>query len=471
MSEDTDLLRYVANALDRDLRRVLVVAVSGGRDSMVLLHLLATLRGEVDFSLYVCHVHHGLRGAEAERDAQFVRDRALHYSVPFILRRVDVVARRLQSGGSEETVARELRYETLQHVADALGSCVILTAHHQGDQAETVLSHLLRGSGLHGLRGMDARRPLGVHQLVRPLLGVSPQRMSRYAAEHHLRHVEDSTNQSLHYQRNRIRHELIPYLERYFNAEVTQALSRLAEIAGAEDDAMGWHAEEWLETRAVFRASGLAVCRRSEFVALPDALQRRVLKLVLERLAEHLLWDFAHIEQIRRLVSTGRSGHAELRAVVAASVAGDHIVLRIVSPQPAGDPWRAVVLTCDGCTAVDAIGWRFVATSDSAPPSAEQWPHSKWVAWFPAQVGEGAILRPVRRGERVSPGGLRGTRLVSDVLADGKVPRAFRPLYPVLEWKGEILWIPGLCRAAGQWTGPDEASWKIAADAPPFHEI
>ncbi len=471
MPEDSDLLRRVADALKTDVHRVVVAAVSGGRDSMVLLHLLVSLRREVDFPLRVCHVHHGLRGEEADRDAEFVHRQALRYGIPFILERVDVIGRLLERGGSEEAVARELRYEALRRAADAFGSCVILTAHHQGDQAETVLSRFLRGSGLRGLRGMDARRPLGSHHLVRPLLDVSPQQMNRYADGYNLQFVDDSTNRLLHYQRNRIRHELIPYLERYFNAEIMRTLSHLADIVRDEDDMQNRLAEDWLGDGSVFRAPGLAVCRRTEFAVLPDALQRRVLKLVLERLAAHLDWDFAHIEQIKRIASDRRSGHAELRAAVAASAAGDYLVLRDISRRPGTDgPWRAAVLERQGCVCVDAVGWRFCAALD-VPPAPGRWSRSKWTAWFPPHIGGRAAIRPARAGERVHPGGMCGTRLVSDILADGKVPRAFRPLYPVLEFEGEIVWIPGLCRCAGQWIEPGaKAGWRVAVDAPPFNE-
>ena len=471
MVEDTGLLRCIGQTVTGAPDRVVVAAVSGGRDSMVLLHLLALVRREVDFPLCVCHVHHGLRGAEADRDARFVEERAAQYGVPMILQRVDVAERRLDRGGSEETVARELRYDALRRAADDLGRCLVLTAHHQGDQAETVLSHLVRGSGLHGLRGMDAVRPLGDHQLVRPLLGVSAERLQRHAELHGLEFVEDSTNQSLRYQRNRIRLELIPYIERHFNGDVVHALARLAMIAQGEDDMQQRLAKDWLERTLAFRAPGLAAWARAEFLVLPDALQRRVLKLVLERLAAHLDWNFEQIEQVRELARAQRSGHAELRGVVAASAAGDYFVLRALSPLGQGGLWREAALACPGPTSIPAVGWTFVVARASAPTGSDPRPASKWTAWFPSRVGDAAVVRPARPAERVRPAGMSGSRLVSAVLADAKVPRAFRALYPLLEWQGEVLWIPGLCRAAGQWLESGEEGWKIEVHAPPFREI
>lgn len=474
MEEDTDLdlLRCVLQTVTGVPDRVVVAAVSGGRDSMVLLHLLATLRREVDFPLYVCHVHHGLRGAEADRDAHFVQEQAAQYGVPAILQYVDVARRRSVGGGSEETVARELRYEALRKVADGLGRCVIMTAHHQGDQAETVLSHLVRGSGLHGLRGMDEGRPFGDHELSRPLLGVSPERLQRHAERHGVAFVEDSTNQSLNHRRNRIRRELIPYIERHFNRDVVRALARLAVIARGEDDMQQRLAQDWLERARAFRAPGLAAWGSEEFLVLPDALQRRVLKLVLERLAAHLDWNFEQIEQVRELAAALRSGHAELRGAVAASNAGGHLVLRALPARAKGDDaWPEVALACPGTTRIAPVGWMFVVTRASFPESPDPGPVSKWTTWLPFRVGESAVVRPARRAQRVRPAGMSGSRLVSDVLADAKVPRAFRSLYPLVALREEVLWLPGLCRAAGHGLQPGEAGWKVEIHAPPFHEI
>ncbi len=468
---DLDLLRIVGQTVTGAPDRVVVAATSGGRDSMVLLHLLALLRREVDFPLYVCHVHHGLRGAEADRDARFVREQAARYGVPAILQRVDVAKRRLDHGGSEETVARELRYEALRKVADGLGRCLILTAHHQGDQAETVLGHLLRGSGLHGLRGMDEVRPLGDHRLSRPLLDVSPERLQRHAELHGLAFVEDSTNQSLQYQRNRIRRELIPYIERHFNGDAVRTLARLALIARGEDDMQRRLAEDWLERTLAFRAPGLVAWRSAEFLVLPDALQRRVLKLVLERLAAHLDWNFEQVEQIRQLAGARRSGHAELRGAVVASNGGDHFVLRALRAPAQGILWPQAALACPGRTDIPAVGWTFAVARARAPMETDPWPASKWTAWLPLCVGDGAVLRPARPAERIRPVGMSGSRLVSAVLADAKVPRAFRALYPLLERQGEVLWIPGLCLAAGQGMEFGEEGWKVEVHAPPFREI
>ena len=218
-------------------RRVLC-AVSGGADSMALLHML--LRRE-DLTVCAAHFEHGLRGEESLRDAAFVEDWCRERSIPFLLEHGDVRAYASERGLGIEEAARELRYAFLERAADQLGCELIATAHNADDNAETMLLHLLRGSGLDGLRGIPRRRG----RLVRPLLDMSRAEIERYLEENGVGHVEDSSNTDESLSRNLLRRRVMPVL-RELNPRVSEAMGRTARLLERDGDCLDRQAADLL---------------------------------------------------------------------------------------------------------------------------------------------------------------------------------------------------------------------------------
>ena len=418
-----------------------LAAVSGGRDSMVLLDALVRLRAGGGPAVAVCHVHHGMRGAEADRDAAFVRASAGRCGVPFALARADVPGARAAAGGSAEAVARELRYRALREAADALGPCRVATAHHRRDQAETVLDRMLRGAGLAGLGGMARSRALGPHELIRPFLSLAPEELDAYARAAGVAFVTDSTNLDWRYRRNRIRLDLLPALREQYNARVDDALWRLAETARAD--------AEWLDACAREEAGRLfardiagRVCARGAFRALPVALQRRTVKLVLEELDCQTVWDFARIEEVRTFASGPGTGRRQISGRVLCAASAGQFALHSIPDDQESD-WPPLDLPVGGSIRLPRFGWTLTAQTEPAPAAFARDP---WEAWLAPPAAGRMIARPWRRGDSLRPLGLGGRKLVSDVLADAKVPREGRPGYPLLTVGGAVAWIPGLCR-------------------------
>ena len=250
---------------------LLLCAVSGGRDSVCLLHYLANLAPGRGFSVAAAHLNHKMR-PEAQRDEDFVRTLCRKLDVPFYTEAVPVYETAEQWGLGVEETGRRLRYDFLQRTADTIGAERIATAHHAQDQAETVLLNLLRGTGPEGLAGIPPVRG----RIVRPLLQTSRREIEDYLAEHRLAHVEDSTNQDTHYARNRLRRELWPQLET-INPALTRSIGRTAEILRSENTYLDTLAADYLPQ------SGTAL-ETARLLSAPEALRPRILRLLLQRL-------------------------------------------------------------------------------------------------------------------------------------------------------------------------------------------
>ncbi|EKP94685.1 tRNA lysidine(34) synthetase TilS [Thermaerobacter subterraneus] len=278
-------------------QRVLV-AVSGGRDSMVLLDVLDRLRPVLGLAaLGVAHVDHGLR-PDSAGDARWVEEQAAARGLPFLCRRVHIRPGRR----SLEEGARLARYRALAAMARQFGAQRVALAHHAGDQAETVLMRLLAGAGVRGLAGMPWRRG----PFVRPLLATEPALLAAYAAARGLGWRDDPSNQDLTFLRNRIRHRLLPLLEAEFNPRVVTALGRVAAVLAAEGALLRRRTRR-LEGRLGYRLGPRWACRVDDLARLPVADQRRLLQAAYHRLARRPL-PLAHCEAVRALAAPAKEG-------------------------------------------------------------------------------------------------------------------------------------------------------------------
>ncbi len=433
------VMRYVQTV---SAKRV-ILAVSGGADSTTLLHVAHASGISAQTPIIVCHVNHGIRHEEADRDEQFVLQLAERYGLICRCLKVDVPKEQRLFGESVETVARNLRYKALEQLADEFERCLIITAHHEQDQVETVLDHLLRGTGVSGLRGMPESRGLGRHLLVRPLLRVSKQSIDEYVKEHHLTYVEDSTNLDITYKRNKIRLELLPYLRKDFNPQIDSALVRLAELARVDDEYMEHVAGDFFADNVTIE-NNHAKCPVISLIDLPTALQRRVIKLVLGYLASAIQWNFAQIEDVRTLLYTSHGQVTLCRDWIAMVRYGMlHIKRGTDVFQELTSLWPPTMIDWSSFFSIPVLNWSIVS-EQAAPP--RDFSRSKWESWF-ARGQSSLWIRPWRVGDRIAPLGMDGSKLVSDLFIDAKVPEAMRRLYPVLVIDDRVVWVPGLCRS------------------------
>lgn len=295
--------------VQKKLRQILqpeqsyLVAVSGGSDSMALAHACACLQQQGFARFYVCHVEHGLRGEEALRDMRQVQEFCRQQNLVCIVEHVDVNSYVQEKHLSIEDAARKLRYRALRKYQSDYACAAIVTAHNLNDQAETVLIRLLRGAGPQGLGGMLQQGGMAL----RPLLSFSHSDLEKYCQVEQLAYCHDSTNDDLEYTRNRVRHELLPYLENKFNPEIKQALVRLTQLL-QEDEAYfsevvqnSWPEACIAESKKEIRLNGRVLQRYSA------AIRKRILRVAYFTLTQQQL-DYERTQALDKLCITAAGG-------------------------------------------------------------------------------------------------------------------------------------------------------------------
>lgn len=421
----TDRIRErVREILEPYAGRKLVVAVSGGLDSVALLDLLLRVQDDLKLKLVVAHVDHGMRRSSA-KDARFVEQLAASYSLPFAGTRLE-----LNPGGNQEARAREARYRWLEQVRKRQRADFVVTAHQADDQVETLFLHLARGSGLQGLSGMKTESGT----VLRPLLDIPRKELTRYVRRRRLRHRLDPTNKSLQIARNRVRHQVIRSLQR-INPQLVATVGQSMRVLEDEYQVIRHLADSEYQKVLVRAASGRVVLGRAKLVRM----KRGVRHLVFRRAIEELLGDttgFAlrHLENLDELLGqqTGRSIH--LPRGLTASRQYAEIVLKCGGTVAA--PKRAK-LPIPGEAA-------FGSVTVSAKPSRAKSVTGQSILVDAAAVGEKLLVRSPKVGDRFKPVGMRGSKLVSNLLTDAKVPRDERPWVPVVTTAaGEIIWVAG----------------------------
>lgn len=420
-----------------------LLAVSGGGDSTAMMHILHQLAAEFGWRLTVSHFDHRLRGPkEAAADLEFVSGLARSLGLSFAHGAGDVARRARSRGESVEQAARVLRYRYLSRQARAAGAAIVATGHTLDDQAETVLLHLIRGSGLEGLAGMRPRSawPLGRGPAVgRPLLGLRRAETRRYCREVGIEPREDATNELLLATRNRVRHEVLPVLRR-LNPRVDEALARLAEVAYEDAAALEAQAVEALRALSRRRQGGVGLDLEALRGVRP-AVRSRVLRLALSRvLGSDLDIEAAHVEALSKLVDS-RPGQASLAHGVVA-VRDSRTLALVRGRPPVAVAIPETLLALPGVTEVG--GWRFEAEF-AAPRGAARAP-TPFEVYLDANAARGGLrVRSRSSGDRMRPVGLGGTKKLQDIMVDAKVARAERDGVPVVAAEWGIAWVVGIC--------------------------
>lgn len=420
------------------------VAVSGGADSVALLHALHRLSKTRDWSLHVLHFNHLLRGAESDEDCRFVEDLSASLGLECLCGSADVRAAAL--GGNLEQTARQLRYQFFSEMRDRQKLDAVATGHTASDQAETVLMRLLRGASPDSLAGI---RPVNDGWIVRPLLELTRDEVRDWLSAEGIGWREDSTNSENCYDRNKLRNEVLPLLRSEWNPKVEAALTRLAALAARDEEF--WHASSEAVCREAVARNRFGVIVNVERLCREHpALQARVIKRAcaeasgdsLQANPPRLTHD--HVDSMLRLVAQ-REGDGQLslpglRAWRSFSQVLLHKKLTTFT-RPA-----AVVLTAPGSASLDSSGHRLHARRAEIRIDA----YNETSNWLEGGLAPGPFsLRPWRAGDRCGPAGEGEERTLHRYLQHRRIPAWDRIAWPVLEWQGQVVWARGLGVAAG----------------------
>jgi len=439
-----DLLQRIENQIEsRQLLKrgqKILVAVSGGLDSMVLLHALQMLSGRHKWKILVAHFNHLLRGRASDADENLVRKTAAAMKLPFVAGRADVKRFAVKSKFSIEMAARKLRHEFFARAARIQKIKTIALAHHADDQVELFFLRLLRGAGGEGLAGMKWQSPSPVDKtiaLVRPLLDLSKEELGEFAHENKIYFRDDATNFSSDFLRNRIRNELLPLLRKDYQPGLNRTVLRVMEITGAEAEFIGRSSErQFAQNKNQSRLTSAAAKRN--FENLPIAIQRRILQ---SQLAERgVVADFELIEHLRE--SVGKFVSVGSGLSVSRNVKGK---LKLREQQSAEFNAKELEVKLSGRAGEVNFGgvkfrWSFGSGSRGRSPC------QIGREFFDAdKVGEKILLRHWRAGDRFQPIGLKSAAKLQDLFTNAKIPREQRrKLIVATTAGGEIFWVEGL---------------------------
>jgi len=451
----------------------LLVAVSGGPDSVCLLHILVKLQEELKVKLHLAHLNHQLRGAESEADADYVADLARQLGIPATTERREVKGYQTQQRLSLEEAAREVRYSFLTEVASSIGADRVAAGHTLDDHIETILMHLTRGTGTRGLRGLQPytewKSKTGSLIIIRPLLEVSHEETEDYCRQHQLMPRLDASNLSLSPLRNRIRQQLLPLLKSY-NPRVTEALLRTGRIASDDIDFLDEQIARLWDEIAQQRGKTI-ILDNQKFDPLPPTLKRYLLRASVEKLlgsAKDV--EMRHIEQMMSLVTKQAGKRLSLPQGLIFSI--EYNQYRLTSDLASLSPFPIlgdeVPLNIPGQTSLP--GWRIEATiidpSTVKGKSEGANAPSEIITPLPLIKGKGTqgmglikndftayldldktgnklTVRPRQRGDRFQPLGLPQPKKVGEFMIDAKIPRAWRGKIPIVCSSEQILWVVG----------------------------
>jgi len=431
----------------------IVVGVSGGADSLCLLHLLNRL----GFSIIIAHVNHCLRGESDAEQAQVER-LAKTLGLPFKSAKVDVETQSRKTKLSIEESARQLRYEFLFSVANYVDAQALAVAHHADDQVETVLMHILRGAGPSGMKGMAYRSFLPVFSssipIVRPLLATWRSEIDEYCIQEGMLPCFDQTNSDTRYFRNRIRHELIPNLETY-NPKAKEHLWKLAMLMQSEDALLNQMMEQSLSSAITKMGKGFFAFKKSDFNGLPLPMQRRMLRHLLAELRSNLRdIGFDVVEKGLNFTTQARvKGDSQLLEDVWLTKLTDDEMLLFTADADFSELFpllfgeREIPLVIPGITVLNRC-WEVSAAIEDAGGSVHKEMSDHEVCFDKGDLHESLILRTSKTGEKVNLFGKdQISQKLSDLFINLGVLRHARSNWSLLYCGNQLLWVVGLRRA------------------------
>ena len=436
-----------------DTRKAVIIGVSGGPDSLCLFNIL----WEMQFSLVIVHFNHGLR-EEADKEAFLVKQMAEEKGIPFMLGQRDVRKYAQSSSLSLEEAARNLRYDFLFEQAREFKAQAVAVGHTADDQVETVLMHLLRGAGISGLRGMLYRSLPNAWSeeipLVRPLLGTWRYEILEYLRERNINPMQDESNQDTTYYRNRLRHELIPFLETY-NPQIKQVIWRSADTLGADETFLQTTLDTYWDRAIAMEGEGFVGFTKASFLEYPVGLQRNLIRRGISKMQPGL--RDVNYEAVERVLDSLESSQMNKKIDLSAGIywlveeevcwlkMGESLLSLPDVPQLADDEQyrlqgHETLILGGGWQLHAAVLENIEGINDKVKANPDS--YQAWLSLDTLPMP--LFIRGRKPGDRIKPYGMDGrTVKVSDLMVNLKIAARARARWPLVCSDGDIIWIPG----------------------------
>ncbi|MFQ5675846.1 MAG: tRNA lysidine(34) synthetase TilS [bacterium] len=417
----------------------ILLAVSGGLDSVAMLDIFFTIRKDFGLELAIAHIHHGIRDHEADEDYEFVKGLCDDYGLRFFGEHVNAKQYADSQKLSLEESARVLRYEVFDKLLACTGSEKVATAHTANDQAETVLDHLLRGSGVLGMRGIQARRDC----YVRPLLSVTRGELESYARQKSLRYRQDRTNEDVYFRRNRIRKELIPYLMQYFNPNLVNTLNRTAEIFSESESFLQTAADKAFKSLVSLHKKNEITLEIEPFLKYFNVVRKYVLIAACQKLGiDRNALNFDILDRMIGMIEKRHPGK-RVRINDGFHLFVDHDAI-VIKKNDINRPERVEfdLVNTDHLRFGDyEFSWSIREKADAASFKKNRATETLDFE----KTGNRLFLRTVKPGDRFIPLNFKGHKKVYDYFSDRKIPHRQRDETPILESSKGIVWVCGHC--------------------------
>ncbi|TET24378.1 MAG: tRNA lysidine(34) synthetase TilS [Candidatus Cloacimonadota bacterium] len=433
------VLHYIKDKSLIESGERILVAVSGGPDSMLLMHILNGYKSELNISLVCCHVNHQLRDVASNRDELFVRNVCRQIGVPFVSKRINVSALSKEKHISIEDAARQLRLGALYDIAEERKCQKIGVGHTSDDTMETFILNILRGTGRKGLSGIHPKRGKFIH----PLLCLKKREVLHYLKNHHIDYQIDVTNWRSDNRRNFIRRELVPLIEKKFNKRVKDNILQLIKIIIDEEDLLSTLTGKTLEGLQKERDEGI-VFDRDSIKALHPAIQRRILIRSFEKLAGEMRLNFKEIEALRTAIISDCSGMVFPYHGIIFLIGANSILVRVESRKK---EVREDIHACLSIPGSIRFQNRYLIKTTVLEQINGNIDSRDCVYYDLDLIQQPLIIRTRNNGDTFIPFGMHQKKKVKEFFIDAKVPFWERDEIPIIADEKGILWIAGLRRA------------------------
>ncbi|WP_130808077.1 tRNA lysidine(34) synthetase TilS [Senegalia massiliensis] len=418
----------------------IIVGVSGGPDSIFLLSILDKIKQKIKFNIVVCHINHGTRGIETDKDEIFVKKLCKKMKVDFHSIKVDMNGYAKEKSISSEEAGRELRYDFFRKILKKYNNKgSVAVAHNKNDQAETMIMRFLRGTGIDGLKGMDFKNG----DIIRPVLNISREEIEKYIADNDIEVRIDETNKMDIYRRNKIRLNLIPDIKEEYNPSIIDTLYRTSKIMKVDSDFINNYANTQFDNLKTQISKEKISLDKHNLINQHKAIQYRIIRLAIERLIGHLKEiEQIHIESIINLMENNITGkRIDISNGIEAFINYKYLEIRLKTKEEKIILDRQ--LNLKNINYINELGLEItLKVEDFNKNKINQ--KDRFIKYFDYdKIVGGLFIRFRKSGDKFKPLGMKGNKKLKDFFIDEKIPRENREKIPIIYDKQGILWVVG----------------------------